>query len=639
MILVALVWCIPVASAAQDLPKVNLTTPHTEWAAITPSLSFLRDTTRNLTLETAQTQSFTPLGRNTADFGYTKDVIWLKFEVTNQLETDAFVIAIRENFLQLYQVFLVTEDRTAQLIDDQNDHSMFSNRRVSYPELTTPLTLAPQQSGTVYIRFWSGGSSELLWRIMTRPAFDERSAHRTARNFIFYGMGILLASAAAMAWLTTRRAEFGAYSLYALAGLLYMMHADGNTFKYLWPNLPLFNAFASVLLGVFLITSGLNFARTFLNTARYHPSLDKVLVTLMGITFAVGASAILIDAQPIKRILILLALATTALLALSGLIAARTRFREVRFYLIAWGGAVISATLMTLRHWFGIEISEDLQYDSMRVVLILDAVLMGLAIIDRFNWLKQSQREALEVSLAQARKTVELNMRMQDLEHQIGIAERLAEQQQTRLTQTAHDIRQPLNALRLNLRGAMGEEADHETMTDVEDTLGYLENLVAQQLSTALSHDSDSTDDGTAPEQTSLGDVLASAVDMFEADATVKGLHLRAMPSSATCAVPPLDLMRMVTNLVSNAIKATRSGGIVVGIRRAGGLRIEVHDTGPGLPNALFKAAKASSDPLPSDTGTGLGLTIIAELAAKHSLRFERLRGDSRGTVLRLWLH
>lgn len=638
--LCALIYCTPLPASAQPLAEIEITSPSTEWAAINPALSYLRDPTRNLSLEAARAREFTPLERGTADFGYTRDVIWLRFDLHNRLENDEFVLAMRENFLQLYEVFQVDARGQAALIDRQNDRTVFSNRRIAAPELTTPLTLAPGARATLYVRFWSGGSSELSWRVMTTSAYQERSAQRTARNFVFYGMAILLATAAATAWALTRRREFGAYALYALAGLLFVMHADGNTFQYLWPNLPLFNAFASVPLGMGLIIGGLNFARTFLNTPHFHPRLDMVLLGMIVATLAVGASTLVIDAQPIKRLLILFALASTALLALSGVIAARTRFREVRFYIIAWAGAVISAMLMTLRHWFGIEISEDLQHDSLRVVLIFDAVLMGLAIIDRVNWLKQSQQDALEISLAQARRTVALNLRMQDLERQVSIAERLAARQKTQLSQTAHDLRQPLTALRLNLRSVMGEDKDPQTISEVEDTLGYLETLVAQQLSTALSREDGAPVD-SAP-QTRLGDAMASAVDMFSADASAKGLRLRAVPCTLGTDIPPLDLMRIVTNLVSNAIKATDTGGVLVGVRRGGGLRIEVHDTGSGLPRGVFEAARAAAgkgQPPPLSPGThGLGLSIVADLAAKNRLRLELLPGPRGGTTLRIWL-
>ena len=62
-------------------------------------------------------------------------------------------------------------------------------------------------------------------------------------------------------------------------------------------------------------------------------------------------------------------------------VAARTRFREVRFYVFAWCGAVIASAIMTARHWFGIDIPEDTQLDAMRVVMVFDAAFMGLAIL------------------------------------------------------------------------------------------------------------------------------------------------------------------------------------------------------------------------------------------------------------------
>jgi signal transduction histidine kinase len=124
---------------------------------------------------------------------------------------------------------------------------------------------------------------------------------------------------------------------------------------------------------------------------------------------------------------------------------------------------------------------------------------------------------------------------------------------------------------------------------------------------------------------------------MFQADADAKGLRLRAMPSSLTAAVPPLDLMRMLSNLVANAIKATETGGVLVGVRRGGGLRVEVHDTGSGLPPAIFEAAQNTTARRPSQDGHGLGLSIVADLAAKNGLRFEHISSPRGGTVLRLW--
>ncbi|MEP4194572.1 MAG: sensor histidine kinase [Aliishimia sp.] len=629
---VVLLYLLPLGLSAQG--SLELSRDQVNWLSIGPTVAALRDPTQSLSLEDAQVGNFMPLESETANFGYTQDYLWLRFDVVNRSEADEFVLAMRENFLPHYEVWLVAASGEVKQLDSQTASSRYQDRRVRYPELATPLPLKPGEAATVYINYASGGSSELSWRIMSRQRFDQWGATRTARNFIYYGMGLLLSVASAISWIVTRRTVFGAYSFYALAGLLFVMHADGNTFQYLWPNMPLFNTFASIPLGVFIIVSGLNFAQIFLNTSRYHPRLNFALLMMIAVTLLVGVSPIVVDAQPVKRLLILLSLITSALLAMSGLIAARTRFREVRFYVIAWMAALLASGLMTMRHWFDFEISKDLQFDTMRVVLIFDAILMGFAILDRFNWLKQSQREALEVSLAQSRKTVELNLRMQDLEHQAGIAEKLASSQQRNLTQTAHDLRQPLNALRLNLRNIMGEEKDPELLNDVEDTLGYLETLVAEQLSNALVGEQDRSSD-----ETLIGPVFSSVTEMFAADAKEKGLRLICVESSLSVMTPPLVLMRIATNLVANAIKATQSGGIVIGVRHAGGVRIEIHDTGSGLAKSRFDAVLKSARQAPSENGgTGLGLPIVAQLSKQHGIRFERVDGLSSGTILRLWL-
>ena len=96
--------------------------------------------------------------------------------------------------------------------------------------------------------------------------------------------------------------------------------------------------------------------------------------------------------------------------------------------------------------------------------------------------------------------------------------------------------------------------------------------------------------------------------------------------------------MRIVTNIVSNAIKYTSSGKIVMGVRNVQEkLRIEVHDTGPGLTPEEFEWVKARSIRLrdksnTSVEGSGLGLHIANELAEKHGITLSILPRRQKGT-------
>lgn len=621
-------------AVAQDDRGVRFEGTLPEWSEIATHLEFFEDSSREMSVRDVMGAPFQPLQREVADFGYTKNVIWLRFTLHNATTDENFVLAMRENFLQLYEVYIRSEDGAFEQIDSQDLTSGFAARRVLFPELTTPFVLPQNSSSDIYIRYWSGGSSEISWRVMTRDAFVQWSGSRTARNFVFYGMTLLFSMSAIVSWIVTRRMVFGAYAVYTLAGLLFIMHSDGNAFQYLWPNAPAFNAFATIPLGAGMITTGLFFSRSFLVTQVHNPIVDRVLIGMMAFTVSLALSSIVVDTQIIKRLLVLMSLIATVTIALAGFIAARTRFREVRFYLIAWIFAFIASAVMTLRHWLGFDFSEELQFNAMRTVLICDAALMGLAILDRINWLKQSQQAALEVSLAQANKTVELTTRLQDLEQKVAIADTLAVSQERNLTQTAHDIRQPLNALRLNLRQMTEDRTGSHKIAEVEETLGYLESLVSENLSNVLIADAPREE-----QTTEIGPIMASAVDMFAADATAKGIHLRFVESSARTSIAPLALMRMLTNLVSNAIKATSEGGILVGVRQAGGLRLEVHDTGSGLSAERFaKGVSGEADAASDGGGSGLGLGIVAQIADETGVRFERAETEARGTVLRLWL-
>lgn len=61
-----------------------------------------------------------------------------------------------------------------------------------------------------------------------------------------------------------------------------------------------------------------------------------------------------------------------------GCVAAMTRFRQVRFYLFAWICGIMTAGLMNMRHNFGFEITQDVEFDAIRLSIVVDAVMMAL---------------------------------------------------------------------------------------------------------------------------------------------------------------------------------------------------------------------------------------------------------------------
>ncbi|RYI34065.1 MAG: response regulator, partial [Acetobacteraceae bacterium] len=129
----------------------------------------------------------------------------------------------------------------------------------------------------------------------------------------------------------------------------------------------------------------------------------------------------------------------------------------------------------------------------------------------------------------------------------------------------------------------------------------------------------------------------------FEALAAAKGVQLRFVHTFLAVDSDPVFLRRIAQNLVSNAIKYTEVGGVLVGARRRNGRAwLEVHDTGIGIAAADREQIFAEFHRLEQDgrgePGMGLGLSIVRRACAKldHPVALDSEPG--RGSVFRIGL-
>jgi signal transduction histidine kinase len=381
--------------------------------------------------------------------------------------------------------------------------------------------------------------------------------------------------------------------------------------------------------------------------------VHRVLLLIVGSVLAIDVILWTTDPQLLKRLLVLMLSVCSLAYVTSGFVAARTRFREVRFYVFAWFAALIPAVLFTARYGFGFEPTFITTYDAIRLALLFDALMMGLAIFDRYNHLRQS---AMEETLAQVQRNLTLSQRLVSLEQSYEQVTANARQREESVKDTVHDLRQPMHALRLSLRQMLSPEADKAgDIGHVESALAYMERLVAERLadnpdarkpgsSQAVrekgSHGVAPDSEGHAAEP-GLHAVLRGVADIFAAEAAAKGLDLRLVLAAPDAPVEAYPLMRVLSNLVSNAVKYTRGGRVVIGLRRHGvGHRVEVHDTGPGLSGAAFEQALLRNQRLDRDRteaeGSGLGLSVVKEIAEAHDWRLTSCAGRRNGASIRI---
>jgi CheY-like chemotaxis protein/anti-sigma regulatory factor (Ser/Thr protein kinase) len=141
-----------------------------------------------------------------------------------------------------------------------------------------------------------------------------------------------------------------------------------------------------------------------------------------------------------------------------------------------------------------------------------------------------------------------------------------------------------------------------------------------------------------------LNALLARMQNSFAPAAAAKGLRLRAVPSRLVVRSDPVLLERIMMNLVSNAVRYTEHGGVVIGCRRRGtDVRIEVWDSGLGIPaekqTEIFREFYQLTNPeRDRSRGLGLGLAIVERLARLLQHRIELRSTEGRGSVFAIVL-
>jgi Na+/proline symporter/signal transduction histidine kinase/CheY-like chemotaxis protein len=208
------------------------------------------------------------------------------------------------------------------------------------------------------------------------------------------------------------------------------------------------------------------------------------------------------------------------------------------------------------------------------------------------------------------------------------------------LAAASHDILQPLNAARLYVTTLIerGGREDRRLVDNIDASLEAVEEIFGALL------DMSRLDTGALrPEFASFRiDELMRQIELeFAPLASAKGLDLTFMSCGLVVRSDRRLLRRLIQNLVSNAIKYTPEGRVLVGYRRRGDhLRIDVYDTGVGIPQSRWRDIFVEFHRLDQGAkiarGLGLGLSIVERLArvldCKIGLESEAGRG-SRFTV------
>ena len=494
---------------------------------------------------------------------------------------------------------------------------------------TVNLTLAANEPVLVYMRVQSSGLMSVPVDLWEPLAWQERQRRVHVLLGAYFGLVAGLLAYNGFLALRLRDPAYGFYLCFGLGLSVFQLASTGFGPGFLWGSHALWtNTIQGMSVTVFGAFTML-FTDSFLRLSRNSSTLHR-LFTAMTIAWAIALLLhIWLPSQTIKAwISAPLAVLTCTLVMVAGVRGYLKRTPGASYFLLGWAGLVVAALLRALLPLSDLP-PHPLLYDGLLIASAAEMLLLSLALADRIMMERRARAEA-DVQRAREQAAREE-------------AQRALQEKSRFMASVAHDLQQPIYALSLATESMAHRRADVVSI----EALNQMQSAVfaADELLSSLAMQVQLDRDDLKPdiEVFSVQDMLERIDALFAVRAQKHGLRWRVLPSLCEVRSNPLLLERMVCNLVSNAMRYTLEGGVLLSCRvRSGHLLIQVWDTGPGIPapeqSSIFEAHYRGSAAHSHDKGLGLGLSIVSRCAVLLDIRVGLKSVPDRGSCFELWV-
>ena len=403
--------------------KVIQLTSKTQEIVLGDKIDILEDSTRQLSLfkilKPRNQKAFKPSTDLYPNFGFSPSHFWVKFKLQNLTqETGNRLENIEKWFLKVaYAPIDYIEFYYQDRLGDWQktvlgDRIPFSQRPVFYPQVVIPFRLMDSRVYTFYLNVHTQGSVQLPLILQSDAKFRQTNMASELFYGMFYGIMLIMVVYNLFIFIAIRSYSYLFYCLYILAYLLGQSALNGHSFQYLWGE---YTTWANLAMPFGLTLGALSsvlFAIRFLQTYKYTPLWNIVLIGLSIVLFFMTVVVFITDYQISIITSTLSLLVSTVLMLLSGIFVLRKGNRSAKYYILAWTIILIGLFVVVLKP-YGLAPDHVMVDHANQIGFVLQVIFLSLALADRINIYRketiEAQGEALEKSQENERIILEQN--------------------------------------------------------------------------------------------------------------------------------------------------------------------------------------------------------------------------------------
>ena len=415
-------------------------------------IDYLEDKKDTLIISEVSSASFEKLFSNSPHVSGNKNIssaYWLKFTIVNKTtRRKNWLLELFDFRIDYFEIYI--PDGTGQYTTYIGGSKYpFSAREYNHKNFAYDLPLNLNDTPlTIYVKIKANRPVSFIGSIRSYKYFSSYASTEYLSLALFYGIILAMCLYNIFLFLALKDSTYLFYVLYVFSIGVYTSSQDGLGFEYIWPNHPALNNYIFPLSIYSMVIWALFYARSFLNTRKLSPKVDKVIIGLIVVRTAVFIVEFF---YPSIAFIIWIDLIPLFAAYLAGIISFLSGHRMARFYVLAFTMLFAGFIITGLEHLHLIDDSIISVY-SFNAGVLCEMMLLSLALADRIKVLNIEKEIAQKATIAQLQEN-ELLKDMVNLELESKVKERTKELEfknkelDTFVYRASHDIKGPLKSI------------------------------------------------------------------------------------------------------------------------------------------------------------------------------------------------